>query len=726
MRHAPRCARSLAHAIAIIVVLAGTAGAGEVVRVGDRPAAILEAPTLASTVIATAGPAIELEVIDRNGDWVSVLTPPDADGARRTGWIHRGVLAKPAKSPTRRPAGPPKPVGALRAEKRSVAGEWIVPRALRASLGFNYQSARVAQTAGSLDDRLLGGGASVVTSFAVLDPRILSVDFAGDFQASRATTEAYLASFRNTSGVQSYRLDVGILSGRRAPLRLWADRMSSTSDLRPFGATLDPLRRTRGVRAGTGFTWDIDPDPALPHVQIAASAVRQLDERNYLFGYSSTNEERRAELRADRDYRLGRYDLQFTHAAFVYDVPAAGVRSDTRSDVLLATARLTPSRRLTVDLHGRGSRFLFGAGSQASMVTGAGGDGAVRYDLPGHLAVSSRYSFSNNAFEAALSGRLDAGQPGATPVTNASQLTTRTVFQDGEGRVEYATRPLTAAAIVKGVSFDVPASQPATLTALRTAGGLVRAQHAWHVVGVTAGGDMAAGTARSNQGAAQRYREAGLDVGVSLDAARTMHFGVDGSARRVARLSFFPVTLDTVTGTLRFETLRPAWARLRASITRFDSRRDIMLSDARDRHTGYGLGLAGGWYDLSADINQADSRSLLLAPGVLGSRPEVAILIASRPEIFGNLLASSDLTRVFGLQLRPIDGLQIQARARRQEQRYPGLFGFRLSGGQAWASWQLRELQLEVGWDFFDSWTSFGTVRDRRVYVRIRRNLVFF
>jgi hypothetical protein len=172
--------------------------------------------------------------------------------------------------------------------------------------------------------------------------------------------------------------------------------------------------------------------------------------------------------------------------------------------------------------------------------------------------------------------------------------------------------------------------------------------------------------------------------------------------------------------------MRPGWARLRASVTRFDNLRDILMSDARDRHIGYSAGVGGSWYDLSADINQTDTNSLLLAPEVLGSRPEVALLVASRPDLFRNLLAARDRTRAFGLQLRPLHGFQFQARARTEEQFYPGLFGYQLKGGQAWASYQLREIQLEVGWEYFDSVTSFGNIFDRRFYFRIRRDLVFF
>ena len=172
--------------------------------------------------------------------------------------------------------------------------------------------------------------------------------------------------------------------------------------------------------------------------------------------------------------------------------------------------------------------------------------------------------------------------------------------------------------------------------------------------------------------------------------------------------------------------MKPAWARLRASVTAFDNLRDILYADARDKHAGYSIGLSGSGYDLTADFNTTDAWSQLLAPGVLGSRPDVAILIATRPDMFRDLLASTDRSQLLSVQVRPFTGLQLQGRVRRQEQTYPGVFGFELRGAQAWASYQIREVQLEFGWESFNSVTSFGNVRDRRILFRVRRDVLFF
>ncbi|MGE5359207.1 MAG: hypothetical protein ACM3NQ_09325, partial [Bacteroidales bacterium] len=455
----------------VVVLLAASlsAAAEERMRVDNGPVPIFEHRFVESRVITTVQPGDPLEVLVRDGDWVRVLTPPDATGTRRAGWIQRALLvnlgpsggttkARPAKadgkgvggeasSGGRATGGAPPPPAGMRAPGGSGLGDWIQPKGLRASVGFNYQGATVAQAPYTLNDRMFGAGATVATSLAVLDPRIVSVEFAGDFQASRATSRASTSSSSNGTGLQSYRLAVGLLTGRSAPFRVYADRVSANNTLESFGAVVDPIRRTRGVHRGAGFTWDIDAGSLLPKFQISGSATRQVDDRDYLYGYGSVSEERRAEVRMTHDYRRGRYDLDFTHASYVYDVPDARIRTDTGNDLLLGTARLMPSGRLTLDANARVSRFNFGVGAARSLVTGAGADGAVRFRMSEHLAAIGRYAFSNNAAEAAISGKMVPGVPGAVPIVASSQLTTRTLFQDGEARLEYSTPRVTMAAI---------------------------------------------------------------------------------------------------------------------------------------------------------------------------------------------------------------------------------------------------------------------------------------
>ncbi len=72
-------------------------------------------------------------------------------------------------------------------------------------------------------------------------------------------------------------------------------------------------------------------------------------------------------------------------------------------------------------------------------------------------------------------------------------------------------------------------------------------------------------------------------------------------------------------------------------------------------------------------------------------------LLVSRPDLVRNLLVSTDRSKSFSLQVRPVSGLTIQGRVRRLEQAYPGLFGFEIRGEQILATYQLREVQLEFG-----------------------------
>jgi hypothetical protein len=669
--------------------------------------------------ITAGGPSADL--VDRP---TAVLPPPSplaaaAEAARRASAAARPVAGGKTGSSA---AAPPAPAGSEPGRGVSL-GSWIQPRGLRASVGFGYQSASVRQASGSLDDQLLGGLATVAASFAVLDPKILAVDFSGEFQLGRAKSGSAAGLYNNRVGLNSYRLEVGLLTGRSAPLRIFTDRVSSTNTFQPMGESLDPLRHTRGDRSTSGFTWDVTA-PHLPRIQLSASTGLQSDQRDYLFGYSSTNRERRAELRVSGARPWAQFDLDVTHGEFVYDVPAAGMRSNTGSDLLVVSGRLSPSRRLSVDVHARASRFQLGNGVTGSSVTGIGGDASALYRLTKNIAATGRYSYSSNTFEAVLSGQIDPRQTGAAS-GNPALIATPTVFSDAEVRLERSTRALTTAAIVKSVSFGVASFLPPTLTALTTAGGLVRSERTVKALTLSAGAEALVGTARSNLGAREPYREFGIRAGVTSQAGTLLRFGVDANIRRTGRLDFYPVNLESRFVTAHLETTRPGWAVIHASVTHFDTLRDIVYADARDRHTGFMVAVSSRWYEAAVDVGQSDSNPLFLSSTVLGGRPDVTSLLISRPDLIRNLLVSTDRSKSFSLQVRPVSGLTIQGRVRRLEQAYPDLFGFQVRGEQILATYQLRQVQLEFGAERFNSVTSFGTVRDQRLYFRVRRDLLF-
>jgi hypothetical protein len=700
-----------------VVRATGEADPAAVARVNADPSA---APQTDRQAPVVSGPSADS--IDRPAAMAPAVVSPlaaAAEAARSASAASRsGAAAKGGSSA----AAPPPPVGST-PDRGSSLGAWIQPRALRGSVGFGYQSANVRQASGSLDDRRAGGLASIAASFAVLDPQILNVDFSGEFQLGRSTNTSSTSAFRDKTGLNSYRLEVGVLTGRSAPLHVYSDRASATSDLQSTGDSLDPLRHTRGVRSATGFTWDVTA-PHLPRIQLSASTGQQVDERDYLFGYSSTNRERRAELRISGERPKARFDFNLTHGDFLYQVADADMSSRTGSDLLLASGRLSPSARLTLDVHARASRFKLGNGFAASSVTGVGGDAAARYRFTTNVSAIGRYSRSTNTFEAMLSGQVDPRQAAAASIPSTA-LTSPSVFSDGEVRVERATRQLTTAAIFKTVSFGVPSFLPPTMTALTTAGGLVSGERTVKGLTLRAGGDGSVGTAGSNQGLREPYREVGIQAGVASNVGRLIRFGLDGNVRRTSRLDFYPVNLESRFVTAHVETTRPGWAVVHASVTRFDTLRDIVYADNRDQHTGYTVGVGSRWYDATVDVGQSNTTPLFLSSTVLGSRPDVVLLLLSRPDLVRNLLISTDQSKAFSLQVRPLDGLTVQGRVRRLEQAYPGLLGFQIRGAQLWATYQLRDLQLEFGMESFDSVTSYGNVRDRRIYVKVRRDLLF-
>jgi hypothetical protein len=189
---------------------------------------------------------------------------------------------------------------------------------------------------------------------------------------------------------------------------------------------------------------------------------------------------------------------------------------------------------------------------------------------------------------------------------------------------------------------------------------------------------------------------------------------------------FYPVSLDSRSLTGAVETMAPAWARVRLAVTWSNSLRDIIYNDNRDQHTGYTMGITGRWYDVAVDYNQFATRSIILGSAALGARPDVAVLVASRPDLTHNLLGSADRSRALSVQLRPWTGLSMNVRVVRQTQRYPAAFDLFQEGEQAWATWQLRQLQLEVGWEHLASISSFSVVDGRRLYFRVRRDFTFF
>lgn len=780
--------RRVAQACAAVFVCAsaGIVIAGGPNRVVSTPVPVLERPGRGAEVLAILPRGAAVEMVGRENEWCWVLLPADQYGTTRAGWLRCSVLqdapVQPATASTRpvppasptptpidgadggvtarggpsasanigtaekavgagpgslarvaasgtgaaaNPGAPPVPVGMQDVRARSAFATWFQPRMLRAAVNAGYEAAINGSAGSEASDRMLMGGVTVATSFAILDPRIATFDFTGDFQTGRNDRDVSAAAYHNGNTLRSYRFDAAFLSGRSAPLRVFSDRVSTDTSMVPLTSTLDPAQFTRGVRTSTGFTWDVAV-PHKPRFQLSASTGRQSDARDYLFGYNSYNDEQRAEFRVTQDVKALRYDVGYTHGRFLYDVPEAGVRTDTGNNLLNGTARFRASQSLTVDVSGRLSRYRFGFTNRQSRVTGLGGDVAGRYRFSEKLNAFGRYSFSSNAFEAILSGAAGTNDARAVSGASPTPLATNSTFQDGEGRVEYGTPHASVAAFSRATAYGVPVWQPLTLGGLRVFGALARAERRMKGFTLTGSLDGSAGIAASNRSQTEPYREAGVQAGITREWAQRFRLSADGALRGVGRLSFYPVNLDARAFTGAAETTVPSWARTRLAVTWSNNLRDILYNDNKDQHLGYTVTVAGRWYDVALDINRLSTRSILLGADVIAGRPDVALLLSSGGEIYRNIFGSSDRSRALSVNLRPWSGVQVSGRVVRQSQQFPSVFDLFQEGEQVWAVWQLRQLQLEFGWERLESTSSFSVINGRRFYVRVRRDLTFF
>ena len=415
----------------------------------------------------------------------------------------------------------------------------------RASVAAGYEASQNGSAGAVSDDRILQGAFTVATSFAILDPRVATIDFSGDFQTGRNNRSTPGADYHNGNTLTGYRFDASFLSGRSAPLRVFSDRISNDASMVPLTPTLDPSQFTYSVRTSTGFTWDVAV-PNRPHVQVSASRGHQSDERNYLFGYSSFNDEQRADVRVTQDLGFGRYDVNYTYGRFVYDVPDAKVRTDTGNDLLFGTLHLQPRPRLSLDVGGRMSRYRFDLTGRTNSVTGYGGDLAGRYRFSpkltrlGPLCVLVEHLRSRVVGCDPRAGRAHrgGGQPDGgrhQHVFPGRRRTRRVRHQpDLGGRnlpFHGVRRPgLATTHARRPADAGRPGASGAPCTRL-----LVHRQR----------GRVGRHRRRRTGRRREPYREAGFQAGLSREWSQRVRLSADGGLRGVSRLAFYPVNLDS-------------------------------------------------------------------------------------------------------------------------------------------------------------------------------------
>jgi hypothetical protein len=155
----------------------------------------------------------------------------------------------------------------------------------------------------------------------------------------------------------------------------------------------------------------------------------------------------------------------------------------------------------------------------------------------------------------------------------------------------------------------------------------------------------------------------------------------------------------------------------------------VIFQRGDDRTDAYSLGLSGSRYELVFDY--ADTRStaagLLETTLLLEPRPDLAL--AARPELFGFLYASGQVLRGANLRVTVVSGLDVFGRGRADHIERPGLVAdgdLDQTVAQLGALWSVRQLRVEVAWEYVDSRTALVSTTNRRFYVRVRREFPLF
>ena len=238
---------------------------------------------------------------------------------------------------------------------------------------------------------------------------------------------------------------------------------------------------------------------------------------------------------------------------------------------------------------------------------------------------------------------------------------------------------------------------------------------------------MSAGTARSNQGAARavpRRRRPGGRREQRRPPGPVRRWTRTSAGRR--RLDFYPVNLESRFVTAHIETTRPGWAVLHAvGHALRHAARHRLCRQPRPAHRLHGRRefavVRGGGRHRS--VQHESAAALVLDPGQPARRHPAAGLEAravQEPAGLDRSVEDASACR----SGRPAAS-RCRAACAGWSRPTRASFGFDIRGEQLWATYQLRDLQLEFGWESFDSVTSFGNVHDRRIYIRVRRDLLF-
>ena len=609
-------------------------------------------------------------------------------------------------------------------------------RGFRAVFGAGYEQATHTVVDGyniSYDDNLFAPLVTLQGSVAVLDPRIFNVDATLDLRLNLRQHRSESASYDDNDRLGNARVDMTLLAGRGAPLRLYYARADSRFQQRPLTADVMPLDLARfGEERTRGFSWDISPR-RLPRVAVTGFHTRRRDYGSMLAGQDNDSEMGRFEARANQTHQIVRYDVSVTRDSTRFDYPQNGVSAGQTVDFLRAGTTLTPATTLSIDLSGRGSRYDFSAGDgirRSRGFSGWGGDSSLRWNPSRHWEVLGTYSMSTNLAELALSSA--SGAEAAREVTlpapddgAAVSFSRRSLYQEGSGWLRYssANRATTLAVGSHALSLDPLPFGMATLDVLRTVN--VSADHRRHAAGfeMSAGLEAAYGDVRSSRGASSDYREGGGRVRLGRSAGRA-RAAVEGGLRRTTAPYLYPVGGESWFAGADIDVGVTKSARIRLAARQSLMVRDIVVQRGDDRTAAYSAGLSVPRIDVSYQYLDTDSTAVGLIETWLLTEMRPEQLLLTRPELIGLLYATRQRTRVLSARMTVIRGLDVFARGRLDRREYVGSLDLDQNVAQAGVVWGVRQLQVEAGWEQFGYVSASVASTNKRFYVRVRRDVL--
>jgi len=629
---------------------------------------------------------------------------------------------------------------AAAAQPPAVGGQLVMVRNLRATFMLKQERLDVTPSGAQVPrftDELISPHVLVRAGVAILDPRILTLNLGADVRLDWRDRKSSVAELDNYGSQRNWRLDAMILGGRSAPFRVYYESGRSLLEQHlpaPVDGSPATTSRQRARQRSKGFIWDITTD-RLPHIVAQGSVTQQRSLAGFLSARENRSEQRRLEVRATRDHRWLRYDLALTHDAIKVEVPALDLSSRSAVDTGRGSVNLTAGQSVRIGATVRTSRFQFDAANgerRARGFDGWGGGTSLFWQISPRWQLVTNYSLSTNLAEFAMSSREGAGSVQATvavsgdaPVVNIER---RTLFQESTSAIQFSSsrKGTTAAIGVRHVSLDPLPLGRSSLDTLTV--GTARADHQRTVAGFgfSAGAEVAAGQVVSNRAEHAEYREVGGRLRV-WQRVGFLYASADGSLRDTQAPSFHPVAGRTWDVGVRLQSDRPTWARATIAARRSLRLRDIVLRRGEDRIRQYTAAIRSGGVTVSFDYLDTDSSTHGLFDASLLEFVSPETLLLTRPELFGLLWASQRRSRHVSVRATLRRGLTTYANARFDRDTYQMQLDLDRQVGQAGLTWAVRQLYVEVAYEYLRYRSSLGApASSRRLLVSVRRDITIF